>query len=166
MEQLPLKREAFYRGERTSIPAARAFTAWALRDWQALERLDDVLLCVSEITTNALTHGSPPGNGFRLGLELCADGTVRVEVDDTGGGEVRLPEPDADAEYGRGLFLVEALADKWGVGRREPGKTVWCEFGRCALPPSATGPDPGPGDGSPARLPAPLRDPSDSVREY
>lgn len=31
-------------------------------------------------------------------------------------------------EHGRGLLLVAALADKWGVRERDPGKVVWCEF--------------------------------------
>lgn len=34
-----------------------------------------------------------------------------------------------DGESGRGLVIVEALADRWGVGERVPGKIVWCEFG-------------------------------------
>ncbi|MEV5611772.1 ATP-binding protein [Streptomyces sp. NPDC052225] len=161
MEQLPYKREAFYRRERKSIPAAREFTAWALKDWHAIERLDDVLLCVSEVTTNALLHGVPPGRGFLLHIELCADRTVRVEVHDSGAGDVRLPEPEADAECGRGLLLVAALADKWGVGERDPGKTVWCEFG----PPSTTGPNPGLTGGYPPRLSPPRRDKSDSARK-
>ncbi|RPK90720.1 hypothetical protein EES46_12270 [Streptomyces sp. ADI98-10] len=36
--------------------------------------------------------------------------------------------PGADGEGGRGLLLVAALADKWGVAERNPGKVVWCEF--------------------------------------
>jgi hypothetical protein len=35
---------------------------------------------------------------------------------------------EAADESGRGLLLVEALSDKWGVGERVPGKIVWCEF--------------------------------------
>jgi hypothetical protein len=37
-------------------------------------------------------------------------------------------EVGAEGERGRGLLLVAALADKWGVGERHPGKVVWCEF--------------------------------------
>ncbi|MEB3966219.1 ATP-binding protein [Streptomyces kunmingensis] len=129
MEQLPYEREAFYRRERKSIPAARAFTAWALHDWHAIERLDDVLLCVSELATNALLHGAPPGRGFRLHIGMCEDRVVRIEVHDSGGGTVARNMPQPEAEGGRGLHLVAALADKWGVGERDPGKSVWCEFG-------------------------------------
>lgn len=72
----------------------------------------------------------PPGRRFRVFLRH--DGAVlRVEVQDSGGGEPRIPE-QAD-EGGRGLLLVAALADKWGVDERDPGKVVWCEF--AAAPP-------------------------------
>ncbi|MFI9252660.1 ATP-binding protein [Streptomyces sp. NPDC053069] len=77
---------------------------------------------------NALVHGAPAGRGFLLGLTLHDDGVHRVEVHDSGPGEVRTPETSPDAEHGRGLLLVAALADKWGVGERNPGKVVWCEF--------------------------------------
>ncbi|MET9494850.1 ATP-binding protein, partial [Streptomyces sp. NPDC006552] len=122
MEQLPFQREAFYTRERKSIPAARAFTAWALHDWQAIERLDDVLLCVSELATNALLHGVPPGRGFRLHIAMCAHRVVRIEVHDSGGGTVAAQVPRPEAEHGRGLQLVAALADQWGGGGRDPGQ--------------------------------------------
>ncbi|MFD9908647.1 ATP-binding protein [Streptomyces sp. NPDC059063] len=120
-------RERFYRRERQSIPASRAFTRDALAAWGIEERVDEIALCVSELTTNALIHGVPPGRGFRL--RLVRDGvTVRVEVHDSGDGWPRLVDGGAD-ESGRGLLLVAALADKWGVTVRAPGKVVWCEFG-------------------------------------
>ncbi|WP_328378794.1 ATP-binding protein [Streptomyces sp. NBC_00440] len=126
--QLPYFREAFYRRERRSVPRARKFTAEALADWGPPVRTDDVLLCVSELATNALLHGVPPGRGFRLHLYLERDGLLHVEIHDSGPGEVRVPEESTEAEGGRGLFVVAALADKWGVGERNPGKTVWCGF--------------------------------------
>ncbi|WP_254707815.1 ATP-binding protein, partial [Streptomyces lunaelactis] len=75
-----------------------------------------------------LLHGIPPGRGFRLHLFLHADGILRVEIHDSGDGCVRLSPPHPEGEGGRGLVLVAALADKWGVGERCPGKRVWCEF--------------------------------------
>ncbi|MGW6397170.1 ATP-binding protein [Streptomyces sp. NPDC055134] len=65
------------------------------------------------------------GRGFLLRL-LSYEDEVRVEVHDSGDGTPQ--EADVQGESGRGLFLVEALADKWGVERRDPGKTVWCTF--------------------------------------
>ncbi|MGV9567015.1 ATP-binding protein [Streptomyces sp. NPDC003480] len=125
--QLPPLRERFFRRERRAVPAARRFARETLAGWGLAEagRSDDVLLCVSELATNALVHGVPPGRQFRVFLRY--DGAVlRVEVHDSGGGEPRIPE-QAD-EGGRGLPLVAALADKWGVDERDPGKVVWCEF--------------------------------------
>lgn len=129
--QPPSPRERFYRRERQSVPAARAFAQEALMDWGGSRRADDVLLCVSELATNALVHGVPPGRGFLLRLvPYGEDGGVRVEVHDSGGGVPLLPRQDVQepCEGGRGLLLVSELADKWGVGARCPGKIVWCEF--------------------------------------
>ncbi|MEU0599060.1 ATP-binding protein [Streptomyces sp. NPDC006393] len=128
--RLPSPRERFYRRERRSVPAARAFARGALADWNVTGRADDVVLCVSELATNALVHGAPPGRGFLLRLLPYDGGGLRVEVHDSGDGVPAVPRPDAGepGEGGRGLLLVAELADKWGVGGRSPGKVVWCEF--------------------------------------
>ncbi|MFJ9037842.1 ATP-binding protein [Streptomyces sp. NPDC102406] len=132
--QLPGARERFYRRERQSVPAARAFVRAALTDWGVDgERADDILLCVSELATNALVHGVPPGRGFLLSV-IPYGGGIRVEVHDSGDGEPAVPHGARDAEGGRGLFLVETLADKWGVGARDPGKVVWCEVAAQGIP--------------------------------
>ncbi|MEV0324508.1 ATP-binding protein [Streptomyces sp. NPDC050658] len=118
-------REHFYRRERQSVPAARQFTHDALEYWGLLARVDDVTLCVSEVATNALLHGVPPGRGFQLFLRYDGD-VLRVEVHDSGDGKPQVVEPEG--ESGRGLLLVAVLADRWGVGERTPGKVVWCEW--------------------------------------
>lgn len=119
--------EYFYPRTRRAVPAAREFTRRALKDWGVADRVDDIMVCVSELATNAVLHGVPPGRGFRLHLRLDAYGLLRIELHDSGSGEPRIPAA-ADDESGRGLILVEALSDKWGVGPRHPGKIVWCEF--------------------------------------
>jgi anti-sigma regulatory factor (Ser/Thr protein kinase) len=127
--QPPSPRERFYRRDRRSVPAARAFARETLAEWDVRERADDVVLCVSELATNALVHGVPPGRGFLLRLSHCGDG-VRVEAHDSGDGVPAVPLDRAEpAEGGRGLLLVSELADKWGVEERAPGKIVWCEVG-------------------------------------
>jgi hypothetical protein len=80
------------------------------------------------------THGRLPGRDFRLAL-LDRDGTLRIEVMDTRGDDLPLHHrPAPDAESGRGLLLVDALADRWGVRLGPvPRKTVWAEID---LPPS------------------------------
>ncbi|SED82253.1 Anti-sigma regulatory factor (Ser/Thr protein kinase) [Streptomyces sp. 3213] len=122
--------EKFFRRERRSVPAARRFAHAFLAECglAEAERGGDVLLCVSELATNALVHGVPPGRQFRVFLRY--DGhAVRVEVHDSGGGVPHVDEADEGDEGGRGLLLVAALADKWGVGERDLGKVVWAEFG-------------------------------------
>ncbi|MEU6374653.1 ATP-binding protein [Streptomyces sp. NPDC046909] len=131
-------RTALYPRDRRSVAVARDLTRITLTDWGLTERSDDVLLCVSELATNALLHGVPATRCFRLDLTLTADGVLLVEVADSGPGEIRIPDPapdpDPDSEGGRGLILVAALADNWGVRQRDPGKVVWCEFRGCRLP--------------------------------
>ncbi|MEU0855770.1 ATP-binding protein [Streptomyces griseofuscus] len=129
-EQIELlrQRDQFYTRARRSVPAARRFAEWSLSYWGLTdwERSADVLLCVRELATNAVVHGVPPGRGFLL--RLCHEAAlVRVEVHDSGTGVPAVAHPTLD-EGGRGLLLVSALSDKWGVGQRSPGKIVWCDF--------------------------------------
>ncbi|MFJ2111457.1 MULTISPECIES: ATP-binding protein [unclassified Streptomyces] len=86
---------------------------------------DTAALLLSELVTNALRHGSPPGREIGVSLHR-ADGTLRLEVEDAGDFLPRPRTPGPDDECGRGLALVDALADDWGVApRRGPGKRVW-----------------------------------------
>jgi anti-sigma regulatory factor (Ser/Thr protein kinase) len=86
---------------------------------------------VAELAANAVLHGRVPGRDFRLTLTVTRDDLLRVEVTDTRG--ERLPSggrkaPPDDAETGRGMLIVEALADKWGVETGPlPRKTLWAE---------------------------------------
>ncbi|MEU0766993.1 ATP-binding protein [Streptomyces albogriseolus] len=84
---------------------------------------------VAELAANAATHGRVPGRSFRLTLYVVG-ATLRVEVTDTRGDRRPvLREPDGVAECGRGLLLVDVLADRWGVAEgRHPRKTVWAEI--------------------------------------
>ncbi|KOV25852.1 ATP-binding protein [Streptomyces caelestis] len=94
---------------------------------------DTVTLVVAELVSNAVLHGHVPGRDFELRLTYDRTaGLVRVEVSDTHPGHPEIPvsagPPSADTDGGRGLLLVEAVADRWGVaGRTGPGKTVWAE---------------------------------------
>ncbi|MGC2997732.1 ATP-binding protein [Streptomyces sp. G35A] len=89
---------------------------------------------VAELAANAATHGRLAGRDFRLAL-LDRGATLRIEVTDTRGDDLPLCHvPAPDAESGRGLLLVEALADRRGVRLGPvPRKTVWAELD---LPPS------------------------------
>ncbi|MEO3767510.1 ATP-binding protein [Streptomyces sp. B5E4] len=91
------------------------------------DRTDDIRVCVSELATNALQH-TPVGRRFLVRI-ICDEGVVRIEVHDANGGTPRLCTPADTEERGRGLMLVSAFADDWGVSDRSgPGKLVWAAF--------------------------------------
>ncbi|MFE9974625.1 ATP-binding protein [Streptomyces hirsutus] len=94
---------------------------------------ETLTLITAELTANAVRHGHVPGRDFEVRL-TGTSGALRVEVSDTRTERVPLPPddaPPADAESGRGLVLVAALADEWGTTPRvnAPGKTVWATLG-------------------------------------
>jgi anti-sigma regulatory factor (Ser/Thr protein kinase) len=92
-----------------------------------------VELLVSELATNAVRHA----NGNRFSVEFDADGLLLVAVCDS---STRTPKPrraTAQAEDGRGLAIVDALADRWGAEVYLGGKCVWFQLEDG--PPPATG---------------------------
>jgi anti-sigma regulatory factor (Ser/Thr protein kinase) len=114
---------------------ARAFVRQVLTDWGHTDRLDDVTLCVSELATNALLHGAPPGREYSVSLTL--DGSmIRLAVRDSGDRHLGIDVPEADLEAcsGRGLRLARDVADDMGVTQDVVGKSVWVVFK--TVPPS------------------------------
>ncbi|MCX4757757.1 SpoIIE family protein phosphatase [Kitasatospora purpeofusca] len=126
-----------------SASAARAFVRDALLGWGLPEVVDDAVVLVSELVTNAVVHAG-------TAAEVCClreDGTVRIEVTDHHP-ERGLPTfadvpttasdhyADADGEGGRGLLMCAALAERWGVEYGSGRKTVWF---RLALPAHTAG---------------------------
>ncbi|MEU6232323.1 ATP-binding protein [Kitasatospora sp. NPDC047058] len=91
---------------------------------------DTGLLLVSELVTNAITHGTPPGNRVLLVLDLTLV-RLRIEVHDARADrEPVLRTAGAEDECGRGLILVKSLASRWGCCPRVGvGKIVWAEIG-------------------------------------
>ncbi|MFD6324793.1 ATP-binding protein [Streptomyces sp. NPDC058442] len=115
---------------------ARRLTSYCLDTWghpYDSELNETAALVVAEFASNAVTHGRVPGRDALLRL-IRSDGHLRIEVTDTR--DERHPalqpctakgEPDVENETGRGLLIVEALAETCGVTPRTgaPGKTVW-----------------------------------------
>ncbi|MFF9149039.1 ATP-binding protein [Streptomyces sp. NPDC014861] len=97
------------------------------------ERAEQV---VAELAANAVLHGGLRGRDFRLGLALdTTAGVLRVEVTDARGDRwpavpAQVGAGECRRDTGRGLSLVDALADGWGVVPYHPGgKTVWAVLG-------------------------------------
>ncbi|GGY40070.1 ATP-binding protein [Streptomyces omiyaensis] len=137
IRRLPLRESA------GAVSRCRDFTARALADWgwtpavspRARERVEDVLLLVSEVVTNACLHGGGPEE-FVL---RHADGLLRVEVADRSSAHPRRMAPRSPAlPGGHGLMVLDRLATDWGSVDRGPGvegKVVWLEVSLPSRPP-------------------------------
>ncbi|MCP2352991.1 anti-sigma regulatory factor (Ser/Thr protein kinase) [Nonomuraea thailandensis] len=109
-----------------SVPAARHSVGAQARRWGFAEESTAAELLITEVVTNALGHTSEP-----IQVRMSNGNSVlRMEVEEHGSSAplppARLPGPEA--ESGRGLFLLEALSQEWGVDRTATGKIVWFEI--------------------------------------
>lgn len=100
---------------------AQVFAGWGRNGLEAAQ------LLVTELVTNAVRHGAGP---VRVQTRILDD-RLHVGVADDGEGQPSLQQAPTLAMGGRGLYIVNALADRWGVERSiaGPGKTVWFEIG-------------------------------------
>lgn len=105
----------------SAVSQGRSFVVKTLVTWDCVHRADDARLLVSEVLTNAVQHAEGP-----LVLHLRRTLTeLAVEISDL---SPHLPQPRLaaeDEESGRGLILVDTLADNWGVRPTDQGKTTW-----------------------------------------
>lgn len=137
-----LSSRVLYRGSHLSAESpyvarnARAFVTAVLADWRLLPLLDDVVLCASELVTNAVLHADRPIDGsvgdrcVSVGVRCWARSALFLEVGDL---DTRMPRravgPDGAAMSGRGLFIVDALADRLRWARAvNDGKVVHARF--------------------------------------
>lgn len=110
----------------TEGPAlARHLIRAAVAAWGARDRADEIELAADELMTNALVHTDGGGD---VSMRLTGQGRIRIEVEDSSSALPRPREAGDWAVSGRGLMLVDRLADEWGVEPRGSGKCVWCEF--------------------------------------
>ncbi|WP_270886118.1 MEDS domain-containing protein [Pedococcus sp. 5OH_020] len=107
-----------------AVPAVRRFVARVLRSWGVQHLVADANLVCSELATNAVTHAGSP---FQVRLERSGT-SVLVAVTDAGAGTARRQLADPAAVGGRGLAIVEAVADRWDCDTFADGKVVWALF--------------------------------------
>ena len=112
-----------------SVSEARRFVRDMLVD-QPSEARDSIELMVSELATNCIRHAH---SAFDVTLQTTRR-TVRVEVCDNRPGRPTPQSPSPSEPTGRGLRIVEALSDTWGVDPSPGGKVVWFEIKPAGAP--------------------------------
>ncbi|MDT0380376.1 SpoIIE family protein phosphatase [Streptomyces sp. DSM 42041] len=110
-----------------SLATVRHMVHAAALSWGAGDRADDLSLVTDELVANALLH---TGGGAVVTVHPLsgAQRRIRVEVTDRSSTVPQVMHPGASSISGRGLLLVDHLADVWGVEARGTGKAIWCEF--------------------------------------
>ncbi|MEU9276535.1 ATP-binding protein [Streptomyces sp. NPDC048341] len=129
----PRSLQVRYRRYRPSVPVARAKARDVAADWRLPSSVADSLeWVVTELVTNAVIHGRATRGSHVLVAYHLDDDLLRVEVRDVADGMPTMnPADHPDGEIaigGRGLKVVAALADDWGVTPRVIGKSVWAEL--------------------------------------
>jgi hypothetical protein len=111
-----------------SVPAARSVVAQLLAAWAAESFCENALLLLSELVTNVMRHVV---GAAALQVEVHLTGPVlHVSVADNSADPPRALEPGAAG--GHGMWLLAAIADRWGSERYGTGKRVWFELSRDA----------------------------------
>jgi anti-sigma regulatory factor (Ser/Thr protein kinase) len=109
-----------------SVPAARHIVLELLRAWDVPHDREDAALLVTELVANVVDH---VGGEAHLTLELeASDEWLRIAVAD--GSSVRpiVRELSMDDPRGRGMRMIQAIADRWGADDHHGGKRVWFEL--------------------------------------
>ena len=118
-----------------AVSAAREWSRRTIQGWRLGEAAEAIEHLVSELVTNSVEHAECVSVTVLL---IYGDGVLRLEVRDQDAAHIPvLKHPEPSDLGGRGLVIVQALSDRWGVRVTDSGKAVWCEF---ALPPPAQAP--------------------------
>ncbi|MDI3097703.1 SpoIIE family protein phosphatase [Streptomyces sp. AN-3] len=115
----------FLEPDDTAPGRARRLARRSLARWGMEDLTDSVELLVSEVVTNAVRYATKP-----VTLRLLRTDVLRCEVGDDVPQLPRLRQARATDEGGRGLYLVNRLARRWGATRLSTGKVVWFELNR------------------------------------
>ncbi|MFI2613353.1 ATP-binding protein [Streptomyces sp. NPDC018584] len=113
--------------EPKEVAVLRRLVRLHLTRWGLSEVVEAAQLCVSELVANVITHVGEQTPTV-LGLSMN-DSHVRIQVRDPDTRALpTLLAPEADAESGRGMALLDAVADRWGVTLCGDSKVTWCEL--------------------------------------
>ncbi|MFI6088625.1 ATP-binding protein [Streptomyces sp. NPDC051218] len=124
LERAQLRRR-LGRSDLRAVPEVRGALRELLRTWGRPGRSETAELLTSELVTNALVHTDRDA----IVTVTVRPGRLRVEVRDFVGRRPKLCAANADdSTHGRGLMLVQSLADAWGVRAHGVGKVVWFEL--------------------------------------
>ncbi|WP_435133639.1 ATP-binding SpoIIE family protein phosphatase [Actinacidiphila sp. bgisy144] len=110
------------------IRAAREDIRSLLHDWASPDQFESAVLLVSELVTNVLVHTDDDAVLAAEVIGMPGTRRLRVEVADRSDDMPHPRSPGELASSGRGLFLIEELADAWGVEPRGDGKSIWFDL--------------------------------------
>lgn len=122
-----------------------------LHDWPSADQVDSAVLLLSEMLTNVLVHTDADALLLAEVRGEAGDRRMRVEVTDTSDDLPHKRRPGELASSGRGLMLIELLADLWGVDPQGEGKSIWFELYESSGRPRSSAPA-NPGSGLEPRL--------------
>ncbi|WP_399885473.1 ATP-binding protein [Streptomyces sp. BBFR51] len=116
-----------FTAQKEEVAALRREVRTRLDAWGLRGLVDEAQLCVSELVANVITH---VGAGTPTTLSVLLNGAfLRIEVRDPDSRALpTLVAADVEAEGGRGMALVAAVTDRWGVSLLGDGKVTWCEI--------------------------------------
>jgi anti-sigma regulatory factor (Ser/Thr protein kinase) len=111
--------------EPESVPRARRWFRKFIAPYDPACSIDDCTLMISELVTNAIRYGESDDPWLVRVEWFREDTSLRIEVHNPGfPANVRLRQPEANDAHGRGLLLVDSIADSWHSGPSRFGGTV------------------------------------------
>ncbi|MDF6017111.1 SpoIIE family protein phosphatase [Streptomyces sp. JH34] len=126
--QAPRLHQYIHQADPQGLSEARSIVRQALADWDLAGLADDAELVTGELLVNVLLHTE---GGAVLTLEVLPEPVrhIRLSVQDRSSVWPRRRTPGETSTSGRGLLLLDAVAERWGIEPRGEGKAVWCEIG-------------------------------------
>jgi anti-sigma regulatory factor (Ser/Thr protein kinase) len=114
----------------TAVPCGRLHARHVLWEWRLAHLAQDAELLVSEMLSNAIKASRPPAGTGLVALRLLANHQqLLIEIWDHNPDGPPPRQAGPESESGRGLTVIEALSDRWGLTRVHPNlKVIWCEL--------------------------------------